>query len=398
MKKNKLNNNGFTVYELLIGFVFLVIIGYFLMSTVFSLKDKNQGSMTKTKLLDLKIALTKDIEADITKYQLIDAIVCGNTCVNLYFTNNLSKRLNISTTTNTVTYGDNEYLLVPGSYIEMPIVSTNSVSGVVGQKNGIINIKVPIMHDDIKGDYGINVTSQYYSYITNGAIVYLDSYDPPVNISGNYHWKDRTSEGNDARMYNFNNATNSTYSGYEASKKTYHIYGDNDYMVTTKDMSYDLTNGYTIEYVFTPKTYASGAGTWKRYMQFLGNPGSTSAGLIKWYTLNNSLYFDYFSQQSIIVDSNMSKYHSNIHVVQVVVNSSQLLVYIDNSLRYSSSISQSLSGSFEQKRLYMSISQYLTYEDVITQDVYSVRIYNRQLSSSELKHNYNVDVLKFLTD
>lgn len=167
----KINNKGFTVYELLIGFVFLIIIGYFLTSTVFSLKERNQGSLIKTKLLDLKIAVTKDIEEDIMNYQITDAISCGSTCVDFYYTNSVTKRLTISTTTNIVKYGNNEYLLIPGSYMGVTDITANSVGG-----EGILKVKVPILHDDIKGDYGISIATKYYPNFITSIPVYLFDY------------------------------------------------------------------------------------------------------------------------------------------------------------------------------------------------------------------------------
>jgi competence protein ComGC len=159
MKKNK----GFTVFELLVGFIFLIIIGYFLLVTIFSIRDKQQLNVIKSKLIDFKTTVTSDIEMDLMKYRFISQATCGTNCIDITFANGLVKRLQIDVGNNKITYGDSQYDLVENSYFVPPFTFSTQVINdtFTGRKNSVFEIIIPIEHDDVKGSYGINIISPY---------------------------------------------------------------------------------------------------------------------------------------------------------------------------------------------------------------------------------------------
>ncbi len=157
------SNKGFTVFELLIGFVFLIIISYFLLTTMFGIRDRQQLTVIKNNLIDIKNGLTQEIEYDLLKHKFVEKEDCGTGCYDLKFATGLVKRLLIDTTNNTIKYGDTLYTLTTDSSINTPYeVSTSVINNTfMNRSNSLLTINIPIEHSEIKGDYGININQPY---------------------------------------------------------------------------------------------------------------------------------------------------------------------------------------------------------------------------------------------
>ncbi len=157
------NNRGFSVFELLIGFVFLIIISYFLFTTMFDIRDRRQLANIESKLVDLKNAVTQEIEYDLFNDKFVNKIDCGTGCYDFNYASGLTKRFIIDTTNNSIKYGDSTYNLVTDSYFVIPYkVDTVILNDTyTNRNNAILVIKVPIEHVDVEGDFGINIAHPY---------------------------------------------------------------------------------------------------------------------------------------------------------------------------------------------------------------------------------------------
>ncbi|MDD3821742.1 MAG: hypothetical protein PHF47_01835 [Bacilli bacterium] len=158
------NNKGFTVFELLIGFVFLSMISYFLMTTIFNVREQQHLTIIKGELTNLQVNLTKDINTDLTNYIVRGITNCPDqqNCIIINYSNLGSKMLEVNIDENIITYGDNEYHLVEESYITNFSIGQESYPITnVERKNSILKMIIAIEHIDIPGDYGININYLY---------------------------------------------------------------------------------------------------------------------------------------------------------------------------------------------------------------------------------------------
>lgn len=157
------NNKGFTVFELLIGFVFLIVISYLLLSTLFSVRDRQQFTMIKNKLTDIKMSITHDIEYDLVNSGFSSLTSCGSYCYDLNFNNGSVKRLTINTFDNIISYDNTTYELAVDSYIVEPFTIEANVidASYAGRNNSILTIIIPIEHREIEGSFGININHPY---------------------------------------------------------------------------------------------------------------------------------------------------------------------------------------------------------------------------------------------
>lgn len=159
MKKNK----GFLVYELVVAFSIVSIIGITLISTTFILKNKSDFISIETLLVTNKALLLKEIKGDLANDELLSIEKCGNKCVDFIYTTLGSKRLIVDTDNNTIEYG-----LLKKKYdknidlTKQISITTELVENIdEGFNNAFIIIKVPIYSKQLEKDYGINIIYQY---------------------------------------------------------------------------------------------------------------------------------------------------------------------------------------------------------------------------------------------
>lgn len=159
------NNKGFTVIELLVGFVFLVVITYFLLTTILTIKENQQLTNIKNKMMDIKINLTKEINSDLYKFYFNSIASCGEGCVDMKFEDATIKRLSIDTINNKIIYGDSEYELITDSYFESPFIMEVNIidNSFTNRDNSILKIIIPIKHYDLEGNYGIRIIHPFES-------------------------------------------------------------------------------------------------------------------------------------------------------------------------------------------------------------------------------------------
>ncbi len=188
----KKSNKGITIVELVVSISILSIVVLFLFQLILSLKEVYTSSGVKTEMLNKQAIINREINEDLINKQLELARSCSSSadvinCISFYFKDGTSKRLEfIKKTDNTpayLIYGDYKTELVSGSDYNFDTVNYNikatTMTDVTDLTNdSILSINVPIMHPDIKDDYGIHLVYQYNSNntsITNLAISGNDS-------------------------------------------------------------------------------------------------------------------------------------------------------------------------------------------------------------------------------
>lgn len=160
-----MNNKGFTVIELLIGFMFLIIITYFLFTTILTIKENEELTNIKNKIVDIKVNVTKEINTDLNKFNLSNIVSCGENCININFANETTKKLEIDTSNNKIIYGDSEYNLITDSNFDSPIIMEVDVidNSFTERNNSILKINIPIKHLDLENIYEINIIFPFES-------------------------------------------------------------------------------------------------------------------------------------------------------------------------------------------------------------------------------------------
>ena len=162
------NNKGFTVVELITSFSLAMIVVIFLFQLILSLKEFYVTSGMKTELLMRQANITEKINNDFINKQLIDIDPCGNNCIEFTFQDNTKKRLQVNKEALTIEYGTFKTKYVDGSNFGSLIIDADTTPNVAGgKKNSILKIKLPVNHDLISGDYGIDIVYQYDSRIIN---------------------------------------------------------------------------------------------------------------------------------------------------------------------------------------------------------------------------------------
>ncbi len=158
-----LNKKGFTIFEMLIGFIFLIMISYFLLTTIFSVRDRQEFTIIKSDLVDLKNSLTEEINYDLVRHKFLRLDTCGTHCFDLRYSTGLVRRLEVNIINNWIKYGDSEYSLVEDSFVKTPyevrvLVINNTLTN---RNNSLLVIDIPIEHKEISGSFGININSPF---------------------------------------------------------------------------------------------------------------------------------------------------------------------------------------------------------------------------------------------
>jgi hypothetical protein len=158
-----MKNRGFTVYELLISFAFLAIIGYSMLSMILSLKDKAYLTELEFDMKSFKNAISIKMENDFTENKIEGIIACGSYCINITYSNGITKEFSINKSSSYIKYGTEKYSLPTDTYFgDDTKISIKSVDNVETDKNdSFLLIDIPIEHYDVKGDFGIHLMYQY---------------------------------------------------------------------------------------------------------------------------------------------------------------------------------------------------------------------------------------------
>lgn len=165
MHKDRKWNRGFTVVELVVSFALVMIVAYFLFNMLYSLKNLTVDSTVKTELLQKQALMMRQLEDDLENKKLILATNCGKYCLDFFYDDSTSRRLQLDTTNNYFRYGTYALKLLDGSSFGDIDVSNEQVITTGGgiKNDAMIKIKIPVTNKLVEGDYGINIVYQYNS-------------------------------------------------------------------------------------------------------------------------------------------------------------------------------------------------------------------------------------------
>ena len=203
-------------------------------------------------------------------------------------------------------------------------------------------------------------------YIKDGLVLYLDGFDAPI---GNV-WKDRSGNNNDATMVGFDAS-----SGYDINNKTYVFDGTNDYMTSAMQVG-DI---FTIQVVvkLTKLTNYNGLVT-------LQNNLTRTVALGPHFP-NKLLYFGNSSWAENGTWNNVSAKYLHTYIYK----KNDVFTLYTNTTKYISTLTGGVTYGNENIIIGNCTWGYLK------GNLYSIRIYNRELTAQEVEYNYNIDKIKF---
>lgn len=188
----KINNKGFTIIELTLSFVFVFTLAFSMFQLLYNYRVKQNTESMRSQMIDYKNQVTLAIQNDINnkKLRLIDYCKSGGLitgkCLVLHFNDGTTKQLSVEE--RTTIYDDIE---IPIKYINYGGVSYESPDAIlldyrsdymlyttrgqvqsadshniVPEDNNVnlYKISIPIYHNDLDGNYGINIVAAGYDY------------------------------------------------------------------------------------------------------------------------------------------------------------------------------------------------------------------------------------------
>lgn len=179
----KMNNKGFTVIELTLSFIFVFTIAFAMYELLFNYRTRQNEESIKSQLNDYRNEVTLAIQNDISDKTLKNIDYCRSggeiidRCIVLNFNDNTSKQLSVETTT-TIYEGDEyeiNYINYGGIYYESSdailldyrpnymLYNTYESDGLDEEIN-VYKISIPIYHNDLEGNYGIEIVAVGYNY------------------------------------------------------------------------------------------------------------------------------------------------------------------------------------------------------------------------------------------
>lgn len=210
----KLNNKGFTVVELTLSFVLVFTLAFSMYQLLFNYRVKQNEESIKAQLTDYRDQVTLAIQNDISDKKLknIDYCMMGSNvvdrCLVLNFNDGTSKQLAVEKGIKTyngedydinyITYGGIIYESSDAILLEYRanymLYNTYESDNLEDSRVNVYKISIPIYHNDLEGNYGIEIVAVGYNYDyeeSGGAIVGGGSITPPAETT--------TAEG---RVYN----------------------------------------------------------------------------------------------------------------------------------------------------------------------------------------------------
>ncbi len=183
----KRDNRGFTVIELILSFIFVFTLAFSMYQLLFSYRTRQNTESIRSQMLDYRDQVTLAIQNDIVEKNLksIESCYIGgnvvNRCIVLNFNDNTKKKLSVED--GTVTYDGNDYDIKYIKYDNIIYQSPDAILLEFG--NGYIyhetqeadeienditiyRISIPIYHNDLSGNYGINIVAPAYNYTQGG--------------------------------------------------------------------------------------------------------------------------------------------------------------------------------------------------------------------------------------
>lgn len=180
----KLNNKGFTIVEVIVCFVLLMIIVTAMLKVAMAYRTTAQNSEITEQLVSYKNLLTKDVQKDILERGLTSMERCTSSegrCVKLRFLDGTNKDFilpNIDATNRNsvenkyVRYGGIKYPMMkdeipasiptgskPGDYQSLYVSGGDIFDSTTLNTGTVYTIEFRIEHADLDEDFGIHITT-----------------------------------------------------------------------------------------------------------------------------------------------------------------------------------------------------------------------------------------------
>ena len=180
----KLDNKGFTVVELTLSFIFVFTIAFSMYELLFNYRVRQNEESIKSQMMDYKNEVTLAIQNDINEKTLKNIDYCKqgsniiDRCLVLNFNDNTSKQLAVEDSvteydgniyeTNYISYGGIIYESSDALLLEYKpnymLYNTYESDELEDDNIKVYRISIPIYHNDLEGDYGINIIAVGYDY------------------------------------------------------------------------------------------------------------------------------------------------------------------------------------------------------------------------------------------
>lgn len=158
-----MKKNAFTTVELVVSFTLTAVISLVVFQMIISLKNIYVKVGIKTNLITKQSLVSRNINRDLNNKTITNLATCGNDCIEITYTDSITKQLKIDKDNYIISYGDYSAKIVDGSTFGDEILTiTNMYEVSTGTNNSILNIKIPIYHKLYKDEnYGINIVYQF---------------------------------------------------------------------------------------------------------------------------------------------------------------------------------------------------------------------------------------------
>ncbi len=160
---------GFTVVELIVSFSLVMVIAVFLFQIVIGLKNLYNNSGLKTELLNKQSLISNEINKKLNSNSVDTLRNCGSYCIEFYYADGTSDKLDIDYDNNTVQFGSYTTSLPDDSYIKNAKISiANAATFRSYVDNSLLIIDIPIYNDNFKDqNFGIKVIYPFNDQLSN---------------------------------------------------------------------------------------------------------------------------------------------------------------------------------------------------------------------------------------
>lgn len=374
-KMNIRKNNGITLVALVITIILLLVV------SGISITGKLRGdkeSKSAEQISELNIIqhalLERYTRAQLTKEEL------PGTTITKADVQDIIDDIN-GKTGNNIELKGTEYKKLEKADLENLGITREEDTFIVNYKTGeVINETVRVTNLN-KALYVYSQSSedsnQVQAIVSNGLILYYDA----INNTGSGHsdttntWKDLSGYGNDGKLYNFKN---STESGWNSK---YLTFNGTDNSVIAKNVIKNLEN-MTIEFVYTSKIKKSWQYYWGIKGNYFGLEANSEDSRVIYYDKT-----DYAKMQTFnSIKDDIGKKVSNT----IVFNKNNIQAYKNGE-----QIGTALIHSMGTEGEYFGIGSDGQKNYCTKMDCYTFRIYNRSLNADEVKSNYEFDKIRF---
>ena len=253
--------------------------------------------------------------------------------------------------------------LIDSGYLKEPVINPNT-----NQEFDLNNVVLVTVKADKTLDYEFREENLgVSSYIKDNLLLWYDGFNKPVNRV----WKDQTSQNN------YGNITGGRFiDNYWRSS----VSGDRIISNNAVSLGANITLELTVDNVTS-----IGDSDLSGMISIISNAGGYALGLGGTITLPSLKVLAGTTDIKTIALTTIPKY------ITMVINNTDILIYFDGVLAETLEDSQTITSVSNA----VNIGKHVDNIKYVGADYYSVRVYNRALTTNEVLNNYNIDVLRY---